>query len=93
MSNSSVLTVSRIVASTSSSTLASLKGSALDSSMQAIMLVPADSSDTIYWNTGVASASSARLPASGISLPINKALADTIQLYAESKALCLVELA
>jgi len=48
-----------------------------------IMIVPELSTDNVrISHTGDASASTGHLPVTGICIPVNKAIADTIELYA-----------
>ena len=89
---SSLLTITKLTATTTSSTLATLKGSALSGSLTRLVLKPHTSTDSIYWNTGAASASTDKLPSEGIPLDITKNLADTIQIYGDSKLLTMIEL-
>lgn len=85
------LAATRLTVTSTSSTLATLKGSAvLD--VKYIMLIPEDSGDDIRMAVGeAATGTTAKLAALG--LPIDKALADTIQLYAAANSyVTLIEL-
>ena len=64
--------------------LETMKGSALSSLLREVCIVPEDSSLTVTFEDGNASATSARWPATGASLPVTKALADELQFFYNS---------
>ena len=70
-----------------SATLASLLATALAAGVTRIMIVPESASADIRMAIGgAASAATAKVPASGVSIPITKTLADTIRLYSSGAA-------
>jgi len=77
----------------SGKSLAALKGAALAEGLQELILIPDDPEADIRWGVGSAAGDSARLPASGIALPVTKSLADTLRLFCTAGAtLTLIEL-
>jgi len=74
-------------------TLAALKGAALTTGLQEIILIPNDPDDDIRMGTGTIDAASAKLPSQGIALPIGKTLADTLKFFCTAGAyVTLIEL-
>ena len=67
-------------------TLATLLSAALQTNLAALTLQPHSGVSQIYYALGNASASTSQVPAGGITLPITKAVADTIKLYAATDA-------
>ena len=64
-----------------SATLAALFGVAVQAALKRLVIIP-DPGVTVTWNmAGAAVAGSAPWPASGLSLPIDKAVADTLRFY------------
>ena len=90
------LEVNRIVVTTATSTISTLMGTSVDTvaTLKALYLVPELDTATIRFNNGAATATTARLPVSGIVLPVTKTLANTIQLMVASgtAAVSVVEL-
>jgi len=79
------LAVWRAGVTSTSATLATLKGAAVAAGVQEVLLVPHSADDTITLEEGAAATTnSARLPAYGVSLPVDKTLADTLQLWTAS---------
>lgn len=69
------------------------QGQRLDSQLHEIIITPHSSDDDIRMNDGAAAtAATSKLPANGISLAINKTLADELQFYAASKDITVIAL-
>ncbi len=72
--------ITRLIGDGSSETLEELKGSALETNLREIVLVPADGTGVVYMNDGVASGATGELPATGQSMALDKTAADTLEL-------------
>jgi len=69
------------------SDLPTLVGAALPTGLTSIMIVPESAGDDIRMNhAGAATASTARVPANGAVIPIDKTTADTTELYFDGTA-------
>jgi len=77
-----------------SETLEEIKTSALSANLKELIMWPENNTDDITWvATGAAGVGSPQVPKDGISLPINKTLADNIELFCTAGAnLTIIEL-
>ena len=72
-----------------SATLATLFGAAVQNGIKHLAIIP-DSTAAATWNqSGAADANSAPVTMPGLVIPINKAVADTLQVYGSGKGLIL----
>ena len=80
-----LLALSDPIALTASVTLATMLGTALNTSLKVLTITPSDTTKVVNWAMGkAATAATAVMPAQGMSLRITKTVADTLQFYAAS---------